>query len=573
MARRNPFDRLAALRASLNDEESDEEQQRDQAATERSTMPDIVSKAFSSIGSKRFHHRGDRLIAHMNKHRLDQRPSSAPPHQRRQAEFLNRRAKTSVELLDLDSNRAWRSDRPGAHKKWVPGAVLDLVFVPNRPSSERHLSSARERAARRRSRAEQRIDLAPTTRARSRRPPTQPTNANQVTKALARERRAGHTHCNHLQTAVAQTIIDTQRDLLADLPDVPHGVLEISLDETEMRVGVPRAKIFKRTRMLWRLRPVLMMHATLLWAYTNAAPRVLELCIPPVVLIETTAAALLSALILRASAIIKCCGKLKALVLVMHSDSARACLRQFMLLRKAVEVNLGITTIVLAIHVLCQMHLLFLAINSVHRPLYQIGPLFCATNLVHRGPIYDAFLIEVEAHIKRNVRITLVPPTEADRQATNAVAELLLWDCDWDGPDANTQRRRAPDYIEAVRLFKILFTGPYNTRVIHHFCPYGCTAGCTGRADTARLMTDVLMVLIYAWLPDVPALNRWTKLYPPMLWWLLAPLDDYQKLLESLWAVRSTIIVSHGPIVRSSWFFRQAPPRASCCMGSPRHAG
>lgn len=53
-----------------------------------------------------------------------------------------------------------------------------------------------------------------------------------------------------------------------------------------------------------------------------------------------------------------------------------------------------------------------------------------------------------------------------------------------------------------------------------HYCGLDCE--CKSRGDAAELVMSTLTVAFLATRPPVPAVSRWTKLYPPLVWWTFA---------------------------------------------------
>ena len=176
------------------------------------------------------------------------------------------------------------------------------------------------------------------------------------------------------------------------------------------------------------------------------------------------------------------------------------------------------------IQVFCMMHVLFLCINAEHKNWDVVGPLFCGTALMHRGPVYDAFMRSVERELGRRLHLTQEQPSAADVAYQTALAKLLMWESSWSTWfSAEAPRKRTQRYQRAVAEFVVLFTHLVTSGgKILHYCPFGCCPG--GKPETVRRMLECLMDLFLGKLPPVPALNRWVKLFPCMLWWTLGML-------------------------------------------------
>lgn len=61
-----------------------------------------------------------------------------------------------------------------------------------------------------------------------------------------------------------------------------------------------------------------------------------------------------------------------------------------------------------------------------------------------------------------------------------------------------------------------------NSQQVVHHCYRGSTCACRTRADAAKLLYDTLCQAFLDTSPIVPASNKWTKLLPPMGWWMFA---------------------------------------------------
>ena len=61
--------------------------------------------------------------------------------------------------------------------------------------------------------------------------------------------------------------------------------------------------------------------------------------------------------------------------------------------------------------------------------------------------------------------------------------------------------------------------GDWTKKRLVHCCRYGC---CASREECVEKLMSSIDTLLLCWLPKVPALNRWTRLYQPLAWWTVA---------------------------------------------------
>ena len=472
-----------------------------------SPADDPMGAALAVLQGRRYGHQSRRLMLHANacKERKEQRTHNAY-----QVRVVNRKAVRKPEIINLHAKRRFRTHRGYEHRKWTETAMLAVCFRPNVPKEDRVVMVQSKRQKRRRAVTEQAKAYkgqANSVHAASR--------ANQTLTTLAENRDASGTHVANVQAAVAGVIVARQTATAARMPDAEAAVYEISFDETEVRTGISRPNQGSRQRLLYRVRSMLMLHFTVSWLAAGAAVgRVVEYVVPPALLWTTCGMNIVSGVMERLSryvAILKT--RAPRVAVVVHSDSAKSCLRMFVLLRHMLTITFARQ--VFFLHCLCCMHLIFLAVNATHKPFAQLGPLFCATSLIHRGSIYEKFLRQVEATLNKKLRITYTdPPTPQEDEYIAAVCHLLLW-------RQHSGQELPQEYLRSVDDFRCIFNRQLWDGCILHYCPYGCCPG--GRPETLRRMMQCLTDLIFGALPPIPALNRWLKLYPPIVWWLLDP--------------------------------------------------
>ncbi len=52
-----------------------------------------------------------------------------------------------------------------------------------------------------------------------------------------------------------------------------------------------------------------------------------------------------------------------------------------------------------------------------------------------------------------------------------------------------------------------------------HFCAYECGCSCTSDTDAADFLVKLIEDACFASPPEIPATNKWNKVFPPIAWW------------------------------------------------------
>ena len=117
----------------------------------------------------------------------------------------------------------------------------------------------------------------------------------------------------------------------------------------------------------------------------------------------------------------------------------------------------------------------------------------------------------------------MVAPGAQDPRDFQYAMEMLAL-LEWDDPaldSAELQRRSAqrPIRMRSRRRLASFLSGSWTSGSVQHSCGLGC---CRNREDTETKLFDLIMDTYMTSLPPVPAINRWTKLYPALSWWTVA---------------------------------------------------
>lgn len=166
------------------------------------------------------------------------------------------------------------------------------------------------------------------------------------------------------------------------------------------------------------------------------------------------------------------------------------------------------------------MHMLWTCVTAMMSLYNLVNPLFCATVLMHRSSNKSKVRKLVHANLKRKISIVFEPPPH---QVFNS--EILnLLECGLSPDGVNMQNISADQWTKARKLRRDLFAffpGCWlETEAIIHYCHHGCE--CRNEAHAKQRGADLFLAAFLILTPKIPALNRWTKLWQPMCWWLFA---------------------------------------------------
>ena len=165
-----------------------------------------------------------------------------------------------------------------------------------------------------------------------------------------------------------------------------------------------------------------------------------------------------------------------------------------------------------------------------------LSALFCACLLLRRRRVQSLLRSRLRQWLDENVRITYSPPSEANRSQVEALFAML-----YELLVARSQRRpREGDKISkrlrAWHRLRRLLCGPLSDQFMWHYCPYGC------HDSREQVVEDILKCYTVLFLdhPEKePAVNKWSRLLPPILWFgvFLASGKALQGCIDALSAV------------------------------------
>ena len=442
--------------------------------------------------------------------KLKKTKHTIPDHARRRIDDLNSKATRSHEQVATDARKA-----PKHTRSWLPGAILAVCWSVAR-TCLRGASRAAWRMRRRRGVKRKLCPHAADPNQRS-------------TSSIAEDREASKTYIQALRDAVCDVALQHQSRCLHELPAQPleSAVLEVSFDETEVRVSTPHKFRFARKVKVTQTEiPIMVTHGTLSWGPGSAD---VPIFFPARGLAEKTAVGMLDHL---SKYLVTACGgtdalaaKVSLLVLILVSDAAKA----NRLLAHFLSSKLSDNTAML--HTLCFMHQVSLSVGAVCGALKILGPVFCGCNLLMRSK----WQASVSAALRRwvsKLRHTDADPDEADGKYARELLKLLEWDEESLNDDDLRRRSTSKGSRVDERLVLVNFmTSSFQSTRLEHRCGFGC---CRGGLDESKdKLHSYIMDVLFSRYPGIPAVNRWTKLFPSLAWWTVAM--HMQGLITSLW--------------------------------------
>eukprot|EP00959_Pyramimonas_sp_CCMP1952_P409138 8574367-Pyramimonas_sp.AAC.2 len=138
-----------------------------------------------------------------------------------------------------------------------------------------------------------------------------------------------------------------------------------------------------------------------------------------------------------------------------------------------------------------------------------MSPLFCATLLTRRHRTQGFLLKQIRHYIKENLDIVHSPP---DAEQTAHVKSVLGFMVEVLQSTLVDKEKETERLIAVRKLIK--FLGGIRGPRIKHYCPFGCHCSKQAAEDDLYKMIEQIFVRHP---PQVPAWNKWTKVWPPLL--------------------------------------------------------
>ena len=332
---------------------------------------------------------------------------------------------------------------------------------------------------------------------------------------------------------VALKLMEMETSALEKLPSAEVAVLEIGFDESDQVC---------RINGLHGVYTMLMIHCRLLLFGVEAEELLrYELYIPPGFLTDQTARTVLNAVFLRLPIELnKLKRKVRILVVLILSGSAKTCLKvgqHFRTMAKITKVG-HIFDGLVSMHSVCLMHQVALVVSHLLKNLGLLSPMFCASCLLQRGKARGDVKRLVLTSLRSLTMVYEKPPEWETNKSYLLSLFLLLTESESsktffgeDPGDAHQERqptRMKQRSIEACeRLAKNLAACVFENDAIvqwRHYCPLGCHES---EAAARQEIEDDMALIHLDLLVNVPALNRWLKLFQPLSYFGVGTLLGY----------------------------------------------
>ena len=163
------------------------------------------------------------------------------------------------------------------------------------------------------------------------------------------------------------------------------------------------------------------------------------------------------------------------------------------------------------------MHQVNLCVTWVLQPFFLVNPLFSTTNLLLKANNLRLTIMRVSMLVDERLVVTHRRPSERHRLYGQALMDLMEWGDDNESEQvANFSEHKLRRVARRHALARFLTWEPDR---LEHYCPYGC---CRNLQESRQKLTGLIEEVFFAHMPGVPALNRWTKMHPPIAWWACA---------------------------------------------------
>jgi hypothetical protein len=182
------------------------------------------------------------------------------------------------------------------------------------------------------------------------------------------------------------------------------------------------------------------------------------------------------------------------------------------------------------IHGRCMMHMLWAALAAMLAVAGMTTAMFCATVLIRKG--HNMKLLKQFKYEYLDEKLEVVfdwdPSFNASSAINRAWVELLDSADDMIAVDDNVlqeeaRQQRKTKRKEARQKLLVACPGDWSKhgkkedRVIH-FCHVLCPFKCKSRADSVKGVSNLLDEALLDCPPGIPALNRWNKVWGPLVW-------------------------------------------------------
>ena len=204
-------------------------------------------------------------------------------------------------------------------------------------------------------------------------------------------------------------------------------------------------------------------------------------------------------------------------LLVLNTDNANSCksLGNHLcgLVTQIREANPARFPNLFFLHSFCLMHQVALALNDLLAPFFLINGMFCSLCLLSNA----TNLILMREKLEELSKQLVISFDEDDRPTADEVKHgIAVLGFLEQGDDIGKTTHSVGFHKRAVKRLELARFLRWNKGRPTHFCGPGCK--CTSQDDARLRFRTLIDELFLQRLPAAPALNKWTKLLPPICW-------------------------------------------------------
>ena len=296
--------------------------------------------------------------------------------------------------------------------------------------------------------------------------------------------------------------------------ELRHRISYVAVDETEFDLNLHSddAGVMSDRGMSH----VMMIHACVLSRLGDGSSRTDDVVVAPVVLGDITGRTLLSAIQKRCPWISK---DIRSgwHVIILGSDSAKSLL----LVAKHFKALTDSMPRAIFLHGRYFMHKLWGTFNKMMTMMSVINPMFSATCLTHRTGTMVKIRAAVKAIVSEKLRVHFEPLPARYMERNKAIIKLVnAAEDEWARSEVDaTYEHSLPKRVQSRQELLIVCPGDWaDSSGIGHVCTLHCK--CRNRDDAVTLVTDTICAAFLACRPPIPALNRWNRVFPPLVSWM-----------------------------------------------------
>ena len=302
-----------------------------------------------------------------------------------------------------------------------------------------------------------------------------------------------------MRNAIAETYVALQFQSFRSLRKADLQIVEIQLDETEVPANID---------FPGEVGHIMVIHVVIT-RFEDGLKSQVNWVLPPALLESTSSDHLWAGLVARfpwTFAQLKTAAH--RTICVFNTDSAASCLK----------VGRSMGELVPTIAAPCRLHQLCIAMVSVLRDAGLTSVMYSTALLLHRRRVQTRLRKALRQHISENLELCFTPPAPCHIEQTHAILDMLkpmLLEGDYGETAVGASHSKR---VVAWRRLRQFVHGPIDSVRIMHYCPYKCH---DKRQDAVDELVGLLEVVFINSPPTVPAYNKFNKINPPLLWFMV----------------------------------------------------